>query len=74
MGLLRLYALAVAAGVAVSVITYQSIKQSGRVEGRSQERARVEKAEDRTDAKIKKARAAVATKPASGVLDKWSRD
>ena len=66
--------LAIAAGVAACIGVYHSIKQVGRLEGAQQQMSRVEKAERTIDAKIAKKQRAIADKPASSVLDKWSRD
>lgn len=72
--MIRLYAIALAAGLFAFTAVYQSIKSKGRTEGAAIVSARVEKAEGKTDAKIKKARKSVAAQPAASVLDKWTVD
>lgn len=64
----------IGAGVVAVLLVYHSIKQSGRVEGAQTERARVEKAESKIDAKAKTARRAAQSKPADSVLAKYYRD
>lgn len=68
------YLIAVGVGIFAATVVYQSIKQTGRIEGRQQERASVEKAEKKLDAKIQKAQRAAAARPAPSVLDRWSTD
>ncbi len=72
--MIRLYFIAVAAGLLAATMVYQSIKQVGRVEGVTKERARVETEGKKIDAKAKKARATVAARPAPSVLDGQWRD
>ena len=72
--MIRLYVIAVSCGVVAMAAVYQSIKQTGRVEGQRAEQVRVEKAEKKTDDRIKKAQRAAAARPAASVLDRWSTD
>jgi len=68
------YLIAVGVGIFAATVVYQSIKQTGRVEGQRAEQVRVEKAEKKTDDRIKKAQRAAAARPAASVLDRWSTD
>lgn len=72
--MIRVYLIAVAAGLVAATAIYQAQKSKWRSEGAQVERARVEKSEAKLDAKIAKRQRAIADKPASSVLDKWSRD
>lgn len=71
--MIRIYAISIFIGFVAMLSIYQTIKQSGRVEGQQKERARVEATERKLDAKINRAKRAVPDKPTSSVLDKWSR-
>lgn len=66
--------IAVAVGLFAATTIYQVQKFKWRSEGAQVERARVERSEAKIDAKIAKKQRALADKPASSVLDKWSRD
>lgn len=72
--MIRVYLIAVLAGLAAATTVYQAQKFKWRSEGAQVERARVETAERKIDAKIEKRQRAVARQPAAGVLDKWSRE
>ena len=72
--MIRIYLIAVVAGLAAATAVYQAQKFKWRSEGAQVERARVEKAEAKIDAKIAKKQRDTAKQPASRVLDKWSTD
>ena len=72
--MIRVYLIAVVAGLAAATTVYQTMKFKWQTQGAIVERARVETAERKLDAKIEKRQRAVARQPAASVLDKWSRE
>ena len=72
--MIRIYLIALGAGLIAATTVYQAQKMKWQTQGAVVERARVETAERKIDAKIAKKQRAIADKPAGSVLDKWSRD
>ena len=72
--MIRIYLIALGAGLVAATAVYQAQKMKWTTQGAQVERARVETAERKIDAKIAKKQRAIADKPASGVLDKWQVD
>ena len=66
--------IAIAVGLFSAVTIYQVQKYKWRSEGAQQQMSRVEQAERKIDAKIQNRQRAIADKPSSSVLDKWSRE
>lgn len=72
--MIRVYLIALAAGLVAATAVYQAQKSKWRSEGAQQQMSRVEKAERKIDAKIEKRQRAIAKQPPSSVLDRWSTD
>jgi hypothetical protein len=60
-------------GFLIALAMYGSIKSAGKQEGAQAERARVETAERKIDAKIEKRVRSTASKPTDSMLSKWER-
>ncbi len=72
--MIRIYLIAVVAGLAAATAVYQGLKFKWKTEGAVVERARTANAEGKIGDKIDKRQRAIAKQPPSRVLDKWSTD